>query len=207
MNKCNVDITNQRFGNLVAIKRTEGRKWICRCDCGKEVKVSIYHLLDGHTKSCGHTRNDNFHFVTHNLSHTHLYQCYHSMLKRCKYDKDYKVKNIDVCKEWKNSFINFKDWAISHGYEEGLTLERKDVYKDYCPANCCWIEKNRQPDNRSNTIYINYNGKTKSLKEWSQDINIPRRILYARYYKGWDAQKMLTQPLRKRGKYEENSTL
>ena len=65
----------------------------------------------------------------------------------------------------------------------------------------------KRTDNRSNTIYINYNGKTKSLKEWSQDINIPRRILYARYYKGWDAQKMLTQPLRKRGKYEKNSTL
>ena len=129
------------------------------------------------------------------------------MLKRCKYVKDYKVKDIDVCKEWKNNFINFKDWAINHGYEESLTLERKDVYKDYCPANCCWIKKNRQSDNKSNTIYINYNGKIKSLKEWSQDINIPRKTLYARYYRGWDVQKMLTQSLRKREKYEKNSTL
>jgi hypothetical protein len=27
--------------------------WKCKCDCGKGVLVEHYHLVDGHTKSCG----------------------------------------------------------------------------------------------------------------------------------------------------------
>lgn len=52
------DISNQRFGKLIAIKPTEERsqrkiKWLCKCDCGNFIKVSISDLLNGHTKSCG----------------------------------------------------------------------------------------------------------------------------------------------------------
>ena len=53
------DITNQRFGNLVAIKNT-GRKdshrnyiWLCECDCGNFCEVVGNNLRTGHTKSCG----------------------------------------------------------------------------------------------------------------------------------------------------------
>jgi len=52
------DITGQRFGRLVAICATEKRQgssiiWKCRCDCGKVVEVSMKHLQDGGTRSCG----------------------------------------------------------------------------------------------------------------------------------------------------------
>ena len=54
------DITNKRFGKLVAIERTNirqndslGYDWICKCDCGNIVSVPITYLNNGNTLSCG----------------------------------------------------------------------------------------------------------------------------------------------------------
>ena len=52
-----LDLTNQRFGQLVAIKRGENLKkytrWLCKCDCGNETLVRTDYLRNGHTTSCG----------------------------------------------------------------------------------------------------------------------------------------------------------
>lgn len=46
------DITNKKFGNLIAIERVDGR-WLCRCDCGNTSLVRFTDLKSGNTKSCG----------------------------------------------------------------------------------------------------------------------------------------------------------
>lgn len=53
-----IDISNQRFGRLIAIEPTQERsgktiKWKCRCDCGNFVNVASTSLRQGLTKSCG----------------------------------------------------------------------------------------------------------------------------------------------------------
>lgn len=56
-----IDLTNQRFGKLVAIKpqpkdkaiKDRSVKWLCKCDCGNFVIVSGSNLRSGHTQSCG----------------------------------------------------------------------------------------------------------------------------------------------------------
>lgn len=51
-----VDISGQRYGKLTALYRDDTARpvrWICRCDCGKEIAVSVYSLKGGITKSCG----------------------------------------------------------------------------------------------------------------------------------------------------------
>lgn len=52
-----LDLTDKRFGRLVAIKllpkTNNGGRWLCRCDCGNEVEVGISSLTCGVTKSCG----------------------------------------------------------------------------------------------------------------------------------------------------------
>lgn len=183
MAKYDTNIINRKFGLLIAKERLDKFTWLCNCECGNSIKVNIYHLLDGHTKSCGCTRVENFKFNTHNMSNTRLYQCYYSMLKRCKTNQDYIKKHIDVCKEWKNDFLSFEKWAIENGYKDNLTLERKDVYGDYCPTNCCWIKKSKQSNNRSNTIYLNYNRNTKSLIKWANILKMTRFELYKIYRK------------------------
>ena len=53
------DLTNQRFGRLIAKRRGENDKtghtrWFCDCDCGtKDVLVYKDALLDGRQVSCG----------------------------------------------------------------------------------------------------------------------------------------------------------
>lgn len=53
-----IDITNQKFGKLTALKPTEERKWNsivweCQCECGKIVKIPAGQLTSGQVKSCG----------------------------------------------------------------------------------------------------------------------------------------------------------
>lgn len=57
MNK-NKDITNQRFGHLIALypleEKHQGRTvWHCCCDCGNEKDVVVTNLTTGITTSCG----------------------------------------------------------------------------------------------------------------------------------------------------------
>ena len=49
LNRC-IDIINQKFNRLTAIKYAGKGKWLCRCDCGNEITVITAHLRSGHTK-------------------------------------------------------------------------------------------------------------------------------------------------------------
>ena len=56
------DISNQRFGNLTAIKYLGKSKWECLCDCGRKTIVDTGDLKSGHTSSCGclHSKGEKF---------------------------------------------------------------------------------------------------------------------------------------------------
>ena len=64
------NLTGQRFGKLVVIKRIENKvitssgksyvQWECQCDCGNTKKVLSCNLLNGTTQSCGCLRKDNW---------------------------------------------------------------------------------------------------------------------------------------------------
>lgn len=52
-------LTGKRFGGLLVLKlvRIEGpgknRRWLCRCDCGREKLATTWELTAGHKKTCG----------------------------------------------------------------------------------------------------------------------------------------------------------
>lgn len=56
--ECKKDLTGQRFGRLIALKKGKKDKashqyWICRCDCGNIVEINSDNLRRGLTQSCG----------------------------------------------------------------------------------------------------------------------------------------------------------
>lgn len=60
-----LDLTGQRFGKLVALKRAPRRddkytRWICQCDCGSIAEIRTDYLRNGHTTSCGCTKAQHF---------------------------------------------------------------------------------------------------------------------------------------------------
>lgn len=57
-----IDLSNQRFGRLKAIRMSGHRGddilWECECDCGKITHVATQKLRSGHTQSCGCKRRE-----------------------------------------------------------------------------------------------------------------------------------------------------
>lgn len=99
--------------------------------------------------------------------------------------KDYKWyggKGIKVCNEWlcperikggpTKGFLAFQEWAFAHGYDDNLTIDRIDSTKDYSPDNCRWITIQEQQSNKSSNHLITYKGETKTLLQWSRELNV-----------------------------------
>ena len=133
----------------------------------------------------------------HGKRHTRIYNIWRSMRQRCnnpnanRYYR-YGGRGIKVCEEWENSFTAFYEWAVAHGYADNLTIERKNPNGDYEPSNCCWETYKKQANNKQNSRYITYNGKTYTLAEWADLTGIKKATIWARLKKGWDIESALT---------------
>lgn len=136
---------------------------------------------------------------THGLSNTKIYKVYLSMLNRCykKYDEfypDYGGRGITVCKEWREDFTSFYDWAMANGYRDDLTIDRIDNDKGYSPDNCRWATCKEQSCNKNSNKNLTYRGKTMTMAEWSDEIGISRSSLFGRLKRGWSVEKALSTP-------------
>lgn len=185
-----IDMTGETFGKLTAVAYNSlNKKWICRCECGNTKEVSRIHLLDGHVKSCGCyssevTAKRNY---RHGLAGTRLYKIYYGILQRCCVESNpayerYGDRGITICDEWKSDFLVFYHWAMEHGYEEYLSIDRIDNDKGYCPENCRWVSQKVQCNNRSGNIKI----ETKTLKQLCEENGVKYTTVYARVRRGQD---------------------
>lgn len=140
-------------------------------------------LISGESKSCGCKRRELYENGAYTEGHrTKLYNTWLGMRERC-YNKsnisykNYGGKGVSVCDEW-GLFETFKSWAYANGYKEGLTIDRKDINKGYCPENCQWANYITQANNTSRNIFITYNGSRMTIAEWARTMWVNYRTLY-----------------------------
>ena len=144
--------------------------------------------------------------TVHGMCFTRLYQIWNGMKQRCQNPKTinykgYGGKGISVCEEWNNSFTAFYEWSMQNGYNDNLTIDRKDNNGNYEPANCRWATNKEQQNNTSYTRLYTYNGETLSIMQWAEKTGIHPNMLYKRLYRGWNIEKALeTKSLKKWGK-------
>lgn len=163
-------------------------------------------MRSGHTRSCGCLRSETVaqRYTTHGCSGTKLYMIWCTMKARCLKPKSnrykyYGARGIKICSEWFN-FELFYQWAVSNGYQEGLTIERKDVNGNYEPENCQWIPKSEQPKNSRSNVIISYNGQEKYLQQWADELGMNRSTIQGRLSRGWSIETTFKTPVAERGK-------
>lgn len=184
-----------KFGKLTVIcesgtDKNSHRLFTCKCDCGTVKQYSLNNLTNKRnpTRSCGCMRN--VHEGVKGRCKEALYKTYGNMKSRCNNPNlpnyyNYGGRGISVCEEWQNSYASFRSWALSHGYEEGLTLDRIDNDGNYEPDNCRWVDMQVQSNNTRVNRRITYNGETHTLAEWSRITGMTRGRLAHRLKCGY----------------------
>lgn len=196
------ELVGKKFGNLTVIsfveKKNRHNRWLCHCDCGKDVVCYQYNLLRGTSTSCGCLRS---YYAKksrncHGESYTRLYREWSAMKVRCynkntHYYKNYGGRGIKVCDEWQ-TFWPFREWAYKNGYNDDLSLERKEVDGDYCPENCTWIPVAKQASNKRTNVFIEFNGEKKTVSQWAKDTGLSKELILWRLRNGKTPEECLS---------------
>ena len=198
-------LIGRRFGRLLILGYVGRNKHSamlcdCVCDCGARHIARYSDLINGRVRSCGCLWRDIA--TKHGMSRSAIYNVWAGMIKRCTrtYHKSYNLyggRGIQVCSEWLHNPKSFIDWALSNGYQKGLTLDRIDVNGPYCPKNCRWATAKQQGRNRRTNRLFLYKGKLCCLVELAELAGIPYALAKNRVRLGWDIDRVLNEPLHK----------
>ncbi|MFA6851468.1 MAG: hypothetical protein WCS30_14090 [Selenomonadaceae bacterium] len=201
MSRLRAILPGERFGKLIAIEPA-GKKhgsifWKCRCDCGNEKNIANYSLISGNSKSCGCGCLN----IKHGMSNTRINSIWFNMRQRCNNPhnnayKYYGKRGISVCEEWLD-FGNFYKWSMNNGYQENLTIDRKNNSLGYSPNNCRWTTLKVQANNTRKNVWIEYKGQNKTISQWSEITGLARCLISYRRTHGWSIEKILLTPARK----------
>lgn len=212
-----IDLSGQKYGMLKVLKRGEDyiaerckqhkTRWICQCDCGKEVLIDAGKLRSGHTTSCGHNSSRataGERFRTHGMSKTPVYLEYRAMRNRClnpkdKFYSDYGGRGISICQRWLESFENFYAdvKTLAHFGDKGYSLNRINNDGPYILTNVEYAEFKKQANNKRNNRLLTLNGEVHTLAEWSRITGINPGTLSSRIDdSGWSVERALTEPVK-----------
>lgn len=108
-------------------------------------------------------------------------------------NRDYHLyggRGIKVCERWE-SFVNFL--ADVGDSRKGLSLDRIDNNGPYSPENCRWATPAEQTKNRRVSKFVEFNGESHLITEWSVITGMHVHTLRDRLKNGWPVETALTK--------------
>ena len=127
------------------------RSAIFECiECGKHETKRTYVVKTRPILYCIRCAN-HFGQLQHGDSKTRLYKIYYGAKARCENKKlpsypTYGGRGIRF--EFKD-YLSFRAWAMSNGYREDLSIDRRDNDGNYSEENCRWATNSVQVSNRN----------------------------------------------------------
>lgn len=103
-------------------------------------------------------------------------RCYNPKLKDYRW---YGAKGIKICDKWLECPKLFEEWALENGYETGLTIDRIDESKNYCPENCRWVTGVFNAKYKSNTRIIEVDDIQHTGREWPNFLKLGTNTINA----------------------------
>jgi hypothetical protein len=200
-----LDLSGHRFGKLTVVglgdaTPSKHRRWVCACDCGGTSYPTTGSLRSGKTKSCGcgigvSARSR---FTTHGLTQTPEYGIWCNMLARTgepsnKSYPDYGGRGISACPDWASSFQAFYDY-MGPRPSPRHTLDRINNDGNYEPGNCRWATYEVQASNRRSTKRIAHDGRSMTVREWSDETGLQPGTINMRLSRGWATSEALQFP-------------
>lgn len=207
-----IDQTGKTFGRLTVLSYEGHMRWRCQCQCGNFKSVRTSHLVYGKIQSCGCLRDQqsreralagvprkNF----DGRSRTPEYSIFLAIRQRCNNPNNtfyhyYGGRGIKICDRWSTFDAFIAD--MGRKPDPKSTIDRIDTNGDYTPENCRWVSRKVQQNNCRNNRRLTFNGITKTIAEWSQELGIHRNTIDARLLNGWSVQEALTIPILRRSR-------
>lgn len=126
------------------------------------------------------------------------YRTWRDMISRCANEKNraynhYGGRGITVCERW-TKFENF--YADMGDRPDGLQIDRKDNDGNYEPGNCRWATHTENGNNRRTSRYIDYNGQSKTLKQWANEKGMAGSA-FSRRIERLGIHRAMTEPIKK----------
>lgn len=137
-----IDLVGRIFGRLKVVAFVGGKPelerpiWLCRCECGRKVRVRGDDLRRGKQESCGCLKSlltslrmqGSRISLKHDMSFTPEYRCWAAIKKN---------HPDSMCERWKESFeAFFEDMGKKPSPEHHVG--RKRLSQGYTPSNCVW---------------------------------------------------------------------
>ncbi len=179
----------KKFGKLTVISfagfkeypsGTRFSRWNCECECGNIRDYPTGALLNGVLRQCWQCGIN--YRTKHGKHATKTYRCWISMKSRCSNKKHkmfylYGGRGISVCDRWLDSFENFLA-DVGECPPDKKSLDRfPNKNGNYEPGNCRWATAKEQSRNMRRNKIITFNGVSKCVAEWAEELGIHQGAL------------------------------
>jgi hypothetical protein len=154
----------ERFGRLriirqVGVLKKRGRVYLCRCDCGKTIKVQGRHLRSRETQSCGclyrdSRRRANFrHGQSPAKNASPVYDAFHRQRSWCRNPNDHQAQYYSQ-RGVEFRFSSFSEFYREVGDKPGPDCWLVRINRDghFEPGNLHWISVKRHRRKRKRRL-------------------------------------------------------